>query len=258
MILSPGDDVAKALHSLKSGTPDTPQVVLFKPGDYTVHGALLHGLSYIQLAAQGTVRFVKPSPYALKFENCNHITAQGLGSVESAGHAFFATGCNWLLWESCWSEAAQTNGFLTGQCTQVTLRWCQGRDSKDGHGCYLSQRGSDYLIIGGAFTGNARTGAHLNAHPGHAQRAKVTGADLRGNATASIQVAGVMGGMIAGNQVGGGHSADVVLWSDQGGQSYAPQGWDCTGQPGRYLVSKWSLKTCRLPPGVSPGRPEGE
>lgn len=246
MILSPGDDVAKALHALKSGSPSQPAVVLFKPGTY-VGGALLQSLSYVTLTAQGEVILLgsQTRGYGLKLDGCSHVTIQGLVFQKSLGHGCFAVNTNWLTWDGCRAEDNVVNGFLTGSCTNVTAKGCKGLNNgkppphgpQQGHGLYYSEHGSVMRVEGGTFQGNHSCGIQCNGHPGGIDDLQIKGVTCAQNGNAGIQLAAVQKGVIAGNRVDG-NRQPIVLWDDGSGSGWACRDVDLMQQDGQIHVSK--------------------
>jgi hypothetical protein len=189
---------------------------------------------------------------AVKLTNCAGVVTD-LFIRDSPFHGMFLVQCRGFEFTRLLVENAAKNGILSTALSQARFIDC-GASRNALHGIYISESGAGNTIRGGAYTDNGKCGAHLNAAPHQARDYRVEGADLRGNRTASIQAASVVGGVLADNLVGGGRF-DVILWTDSQGKAHACREWDCTQQPGRYQVSRW-CKDIQLPPGVVAKRPQ--
>jgi Right handed beta helix region len=250
-VTAPPPSVAAQIQALKPGaTFDIPAGTY--PGEL-----VLHNPQRVTLRGSGRVTFSGGTHYAVKADGGRDLTLSGINFTGSNGHGLMAVHVDGLTIDHCVADGNAVNGFLTGDCRRITVTACEGNNNRGGHGCYLSERTDTALVQGCTFNNDGRCAIQANCHPGGGKNVQLIGNDCRNCPTAAVQVAGVKGGEVARNLTGG-NRVSVVLWSDHGGQSYAPTGIDCSQQPGTYLVSKWSLKTCRLPVGVVPGRPEGE
>lgn len=238
----PPPSLAQQLRDLKPGSD-----FLIPPGEYGGE-VVLHNPQRLTLRGGGRVTFDGGPDYALKISGGRDVTLRGLAFTGSSGHGCMAVNVDGLTVDHCIADGNQVNGFLTGDCRRVTVTGCEAKDNRS-HNLYLSQSGADYRIEGNDFGGGAgRCSLQINAHPGLCKGVVVRNNDLRGPKNASLQLAGVTGAVIAGNQVGGGR-VDTVLWEDQGGKAFACSDVDLTGQDGKVKVHPF-CKNIRLRPGA--------
>lgn len=216
-------------------------------GEY--EGGLTLRVSGVTLrAAPGTVTIRGGARFGLKIDGANDTTLDGLRFVGSGGHGVFAVNAHGLTFLNLITDDHATNGILTGSCSSVAVRGCKCRRNGS-HGIYFSERGADWSAVGNVCGANGRCGCQCNAHPGGARALVVTDNDFRGNANCGLQLAAIVGGTVARNDVTGNRQTTVV-WDDGSGKAAACQDIDLTQQDGQVHVSKW-CKNIRTKPGAA-------
>jgi hypothetical protein len=243
MLLPSGGDLLHALRTLPEG-----EVLELMPGG-TYAGGEVEGRKRLEIEGHGAL-----VTGGIKFSDCETLAITDLLLPDAPHHALMIVGCHKLDMRRVYTLRAAVNGILTSNVYHAHLVDCQAKDSKTGHGLYFSERGGDYRVEGGVYTGNARCNIQVNAHPFRATDLAIVGADCRNPGNASIQCAAVTRGELAANLVGGGRQ-EIVLWDDTGKKKFGCVDFDCTKQPGQYVISKWCRKI-RLPEGATFTRPE--
>lgn len=237
------------LASILKKTPPHSTVSV-PPGEY--EGGLTLRVSGVTLrAAPGTVTIRGGARFGLKIDGAADTTLDGLRFVGSGGHGVFAVNAHNLSLLDVTSDDHAVNGILTGNCLGVSISRSRARRNKAGHNCYLSEAGGRYRLFDNDFSGGAgRCACQINAHPGGPARdVQIARNNLQGATNACLQLAAVVGGTIAGNQVGGARQ-DVSLWDDTAGKHYACSDLDLVNQDGVIHVHPL-CRNIRTKPGAA-------
>lgn len=228
--------VPKPPHDLSAQINILPENSTFDIPAGTYPGEIvLRGRRFLHLRGSGAVTITGGKDYGLKLDGGQDVDISGIKFTGSSGHGFMAVNVSGLTLSDCFSDRNAVNGFLTGDSRQVRIMNCEASGNRAGHGCYLSQRGDHYTVRENSFTGNGRCGIQVNAHPGMASQVSVIGNDLRNNANAALQMAGITDGIVSGNRTDGSRQP-VVLWDDTGGRPYACRSIDLRGQDGQIKI----------------------
>jgi polygalacturonase len=243
MRLSPGQDVAKALMSLKAG-----ETVFLDRGAYGP--TVLRNLKGVRIQGDGAV--FAGGQVSLKLQDCQNVDLVGLCFQGAAQYGVMVQGCQYVTLTECRADRCGTTGMLTANSSHVTFDTCRSDNAATQHGFYCSQSGDDLSFINCSATNNNRAGIQVNAderparadraHDSISERVSIQGCTLIGNQKAggaSINIACCRQVRIVRNTIeqnfGRNH---IALFEDGMGARFATQDVEITGNQGEFASGK--------------------